>query len=360
MNKQKIYPVIMVLAASLLFGASTPITKMLLGQIQPVPLAAFLYLGSGLGLTIFHLIGFLFSHGAKKQFINEAPLTKKDYLWLLGATVTGGIIAPIIILSSLQSTPSSTASLLLNFEAVATTAIAIIAFKENAGKQIIGAVTLITSASIFLSWDPSNHWGFSMGSLGIILACICWGIDNNFTRNISAKNPFTVVAVKGLAAGFFSLLLSLILKIQFPEIKIILIAMVIGFFCYGLSIVLFVFALRHLGAARTSALFGTAPFIGAFLSFILLRDIPTNMFIISVPFMILGAVLLLKEKHAHYHKHDAVVHEHRHCHDDYHHNHIHLDGELSVHVYHSHLHIHEATEHFHAHSPDINHRHNHS
>lgn len=355
MNRQKLYPVLMVIAASILFGASTPLAKILLGQIQPVPLAAFLYLGSGLGLSVFLLINFL----TKKRIINEAPLKKKDYLWLSGATVAGGIIAPILLFISLQSTPSSTASLLLNFEAVATTLIAAAVFRENTGRQMIAAVVLITAASIFLSWDAGNQWGFSIGSLGIILACICWGIDNNFTRNISSKNPFSVVAVKGIAAGVFSLALSMILQIQLPDFNIIFTAMIIGFFCYGLSIVLFVFAMRHLGAARTSALFGIAPFIGALLSFILLGDIPNSMFIISLPFMIAGAAFLLKERHQHRHIHEETEHEHRHSHADSHHTHTHSDDEGTAQGYHSHSHVHQAIEHSHPHSPDISHRHTH-
>lgn len=355
MNKSKIYPIMMALLAAILFGASAPITKILLGEIQPIPLASLLYLGSGLGLLIFQIGNSLI----KKQIINEAPLNKKDFKWLIGAIIAGGIIAPIILLSSLKITPASTASLLLNFEGVATAIIAMLFFKENVGKQILNAVILITFASIILSWDFKNQWGFSIGSLGIILACFCWGIDNNFTRNISAKNPFSIVIIKGIISGFFSLFLSLILKNEIPEFKIAIIAMVIGFFCYGVSIVLFVFAMRDLGSTRTSALFGTAPFVGSILSFILLGDIPSNMFFISLPIMIVGTIFLLKEEHNHTHIHEFIEHEHRHNHRDGHHNHEHTNGEIIINGYHSHLHVHEAIEHAHPHSPDIHHRHIH-
>lgn len=355
MNKSKFYPVMMALLSSILFGASAPITKILLGKIEPIPLASLLYLGSGLGLLIFQTSNSLI----KKQRINEAPLKKKDFIWLSGAIVAGGIVAPIILMNSLKITPASTASLLLNFEAVATTIIAIIFFKENAGRQIISAVVLITLASIVLSWDFKNQWGFSIGSLGVILACFCWGVDNNFTRNISLKNPFSIVTIKGIVAGSFSLLLSIILKNQMPELKIIIIAMVIGFFCYGLSIVLFVFAMRDLGSARTSALFGTAPFIGSVLSFILLGDIPSSMFFISLPIMIIGTILLLKEEHNHLHIHEPIQHEHRHNHTDNHHYHEHTDGQVIINGYHSHLHTHKVADHTHPHSPDIHHRHAH-
>ncbi|WP_297421465.1 DMT family transporter [Clostridium sp.] len=355
MNKLRFYPIIMALLASILFGASAPITKMLLGEIQPVPLASFLYLGSGLGLVIFQIVNLTI----KKQVINEASLNKRDFIWLFGAIISGGIIAPIILLSSLKITPASTASLLLNFEGVATTIIAIVFFKENVGKQILGAIVLITLASIVLSWDFTNQWGFSIGALGIIMACLCWGIDNNFTRNISSKNPFLIVTIKGIVSGLFSLILSIVLKNQIPDLKVIIAAMIIGFFCYGLSIVLFVFAMRDLGSARTSALFATAPFIGSILSIILLGDIPSKVFFVSLPIMIIGAVLLLKEEHAHKHIHESMEHDHRHNHNDGHHDHEHNDKQEIVKGYHSHLHTHNSIEHTHPHLPDIHHRHAH-
>lgn len=207
-NKSKIYPIIMVLSASILFGASAPLTKILLGEIDPIPLASLLYGGSGIGLLIFQFINSMI----KKEKVDEAPLRKKDFIWLLGAIAAGGIIAPIILLNGLKITPASTASLLLNFEGVATTIIAIVLFKENVGKQVLSAIVLITLASIFLSWDFKNQWGLSVGALGIILACVCWGIDNNFTRNISSKNPFSIVSIKGVISGLFSFILSVILK----------------------------------------------------------------------------------------------------------------------------------------------------
>jgi drug/metabolite transporter (DMT)-like permease len=355
MNKSKFYPITMALLSSILFGASAPITKMLLGKIDPIPLASLLYLGSGLGLLIFQIVKQLI----KKQAINEAPLKKKDFMWLSGAIIAGGIIAPIILLNSLKITPASTASLLLNFERVATTIIAILFFKENAGKQILSAMVLITLASIVLSWDFKNQWGFSIGSFGIILACFCWGVDNNFTRNISAKNPFSIVTIKGVIAGSFSLILSMTLKNQMPDLKVAIIAMIIGFLCYGLSIVLFIFAMRDLGSTRTSALFGTAPFIGSSLSFILLKDIPSSTFYISLPIMIVGTILLLKEEHHHVHIHEAIQHEHKHNHNDIHHDHEHTDDQIIIKGYHSHPHTHKAIEHIHPHLPDIHHRHVH-
>lgn len=356
LNKNRFYPVICAILAAVLFGASAPLAKMLLGQIEPVPLASFLYLGSGIGLMLFQII----NSSIKKQKINEADLKKDDIPWLIGAIIAGGIIAPILLMTSLDITPASTASLLLNFEGVATTLIAFIFFKENIGKQVFGAILCITLASILLSWDFSSRWGISIGAFGVICACICWGIDNNFTRNISSKNPFTIVTIKGMVAGLFSLIMALALNIAIPDIKIVFLAMVLGFFCYGLSIVLFVFALRDLGSARTSSLFGTAPFVGAILSIVLLGYNPNMMFYISTPIMILGTVLLLKENHGHTHTHQFIEHEHKHNHADGHHNHSHLsDTMICANGCHVHKHIHEQMEHAHAHSPDIHHRHEH-
>jgi drug/metabolite transporter (DMT)-like permease len=356
LNKNKVYPILQAILASILFGASAPLSKILLGQIEPVPLASFLYLGSGLGLMLFQILNL----ARKKQGFNEASLKKNDIPWLLGAIIAGGIAAPIILMASLKITPASTASLLLNFEGAATTFIAFLFFKESIGKQILGAILCITFASILLSWDFSNQWGLSIGALGIICACICWGVDNNFTRNISAKNPFTIVTIKGLAAGSFSLILSLTFNIPIPNLRVILLAMLLGFFCYGLSIVLFVFALRELGSVRTSSLFGTAPFVGAILSFIILGDIPNIMFYISLPIMIIGAALLLKENHSHTHTHELLEHEHKHNHTDGHHNHSHTsEPPISKNGYHTHMHLHEPLQHPHPHSPDIHHRHKH-
>ena len=344
MNKTKIYPVSQAILASVLFGASAPLSKIILGQIEPIPLASFLYIGSGIGLSLLQI----FLTIGKKQNIKEASLKKADISWLIGAIIAGGVIAPIILMISLKTTPASTTSLLLNFEGVATTLIAILFFKENIGKQLWKAIICITLASILLSWDFSNQWGFSIGALGIICACICWGIDNNFTRNISAKNPFTIVTIKGLIAGFFSLFLAFILNNHLPNIKVILITIILGFLCYGLSIVLFVFAMRELGSARTSALFGTAPFVGAILSFVICGDVPNLMFFVSLPIMIIGTVILLKEDHGHFHSHEFTEHEHKHCHSDSHHSHTHTTNQpTAINGYHSHVHIHEQIEHSH-------------
>ncbi len=341
--------------ASVLFGASAPIAKLLLGQIEPVVLAAFLYLGSGIGLLLFK--------GLRRMWLNckdaEAKISSTDIPWIIGAILTGGVLAPIILMFGLRNTPASTASLLLNFEGVATTLIAYLVFKEAVGKRIWLAVASITTASIILSWNTGGGWGFSLGAAGVIGACILWGMDNNFTCNISAKDPLVIVTIKGLVAGSFSLILALLLHNNLPNFKIILLAMLFGCLSYGLSIILFILAMRNLGAARTSALFGTAPFVGALLSFVLFRDLPGIPFFITLPFMVIGATLLLSEEHTHNHCHDMIKHEHRHSHDDCHHTHHHSGEVVLVNDCHSHFHIHEAIEHCHHHTPDIHHWHDH-
>lgn len=352
MKKNNIYPMVQAILAAVLFGACTPISKLLLGDIEPIPMAAFLYFGSGIGMLLFGII-----RRMKNNFTElEAKIGKDDIKWLIGAIIAGGVIAPIVLMFSLRNTPASTASLLLNFEGVATTLIAVIVFKEAIGRRIWLAVASITAASILLSWNLNGEWGFSIGSLGIILACSLWGIDNNFTRNISAKDPIITVIIKGIGAGIFSLLLGFITQSSFPGIKIALGAMLLGCFGYGLSIKLFISAMRNLGASRTSAFFGTAPFVGALLSFLLFRELPNTLFYIALPIMLMGAILILGEEHEHVHLHDSLEHEHRHSHNDEHHTHNHIDG---LELEHTHLHMHAYIEHSHIHTPDIHHRHVH-
>jgi len=343
------------LLAALLFGASAPFSKLLLNEFKPLQLAGILYLGSGFGLLIVKLIQIKIL----KVKNEEAKINQKELLWLIGAVVFGGIFAPIILMIGLNQTQASTASLLLNFEAVATTIIALIFFKEHIGKKIWFSITLITMASIILSLDLSGKWGLSIGALGIILACILWGIDNNFTRNISLKDPFIIVIVKGLCAGCFSLLLSAILGYSLPELNKIIFGLILGFFSYGFSLLLFILALRNLGSVRASAFFGFAPFLGTLISFIIFKDIYNILFYLSLPLMITGAYLLFKEKHLHMHSHEKLAHEHIHEHHDEHHQHNHKNNELIRDQKHSHLHKHEKLEHTHEHLPDIHHRHEH-
>ncbi len=336
--------ILQALLAALFFGASAPISKLLLGYIPPILMAAFLYLGSGTGISLIKLYQ-RFSRNQK-----EAGIRRPDVGWLAGAIISGGILAPIILMISLKNTPASTASLLLNFEGVGTTLIALFFFHESISRRALAAILAITLASIFLSTDFSSGFGFSLSALGVISACILWGVDNNFTRNISAKDPLTIVAWKGLVAGSFSLLLGLGLGQQPPALTAILSILLLGFISYGLSTMLFIYSMRGLGAARTSALYGTAPLAGMLLSILIFKDPITLFFGIAAVLMVAGALLLANEEHAHFHIHMPVVHEHRHSHDEFH-SHDHTEAA------HSHEHAHPETEHEHGHMPDIHHRH---
>jgi drug/metabolite transporter (DMT)-like permease len=340
--------ILQALLAAIFFGASAPIAKFLLGDnIAPIYLAAFLYLGSGTGTFLVRLTQRVRAKDA------EADIKLPDVKWLAGAIISGGILAPIILMISLQSTPASTASLLLNFEGVGTTLIALLFFKEAISRRAWTAIIIITLASIFLSANLKSGFGFSLGALGIILACMLWGLDNNFTRNISGKDPLAIVAWKGLVAGTFSFFLALFLGNSLPSGTTILYTLLLGFVSYGLSTMLFIRSMRGLGAARTSALYGTAPLAGVLLSIVIFGEIPSFLFIIAAILMIGGALLLVNEHHSHTHIHTALIHEHSHSHKDPSHEHADADEV------HSHEHEHPAEEHEHDHMPDIHHRHGH-
>ncbi len=353
MKSSRIIPVVQALLAAFLFGASAPLSKLLLGETSPVLLAALLYLGSGFGLLCVKLMEKKVQYEQK-----EARLARSDWPWLFGAILAGGVIAPIMLMISLRHAPAATASLLLNFEGVATTLIAAIVFKEAIGRRAWWAIGLITLASILLSADFTNQWGFSLSALGILAACVMWGVDNNLTRNISAKDPLVIVTVKGLAAGLVSLIIAVALGNTFPSPGVTLLALLLGSLSYGLSIFLFVHAMRGLGAGRTSALFGTAPLAGILLSFLIFREIPGIFFFIALLVIASGAYILLIEDHDHVHVHENIVHEHRHTHNDGHHVHEHVVE--SARQSHSHVHAHDILEHAHDHAPDIHHRHSHA
>ncbi len=330
------------LLAAVFFGASAPVSKLLLGDIAPIFLASFLYLGSGSGIALTRLT---------QRKGTEAGITRTDLKWLAGAIVSGGILAPIVLMISLQNTPASTASLLLNFEGVATTLIALLAFREGISRRAWTAIAAVTLASIFLSTDFSGGFGLSLGALGVLAACVLWGVDNNFTRNISDKDPLVIVAWKGLVAGTFSFILAWALGNPFPSLTTILGTLVMGYLCYGLSTFLFIRAMRGLGAARTSALYGTAPLAGVLLSIVIFGEYPSFSFVIAAVLMVGGALLLINEEHRHTHVHTAVLHEHSHSHVDDMHGH---DSAAGIH---SHAHEHPEEEHEHDHMPDIHHRH---
>jgi drug/metabolite transporter (DMT)-like permease len=345
-------PAAAAVAAAVLFGAGVPVAKVFAGKVDPVPMAALLYLGSGGGLFLLQGISAL--TGGRSR---EAGIARADLPWLAGATLAGGVLAPIALMAGLRHSPAATASLLLNLEGAATAVLAAIFFREHLGGRTWAAVLLVTGAGMALSWNPGGRIMLAPAALLVVAACVLWGVDNNLSRHISGKDPVAIAAVKGLVAGSFSLVLTLLPGAPLPDIRTSLLAMALGFASYGVSIALFIYAMRGLGAARTGALFATAPFIGTALSFVMFRARPGLQFFIALPLMVVGAALLLGEHHAHRHVHASLEHEHRHGHDDEHHDHTHRPEEEAIE--HSHRHVHEPVEHDHPHTPDEHHRHGH-
>lgn len=342
--------IVAALLAALLFGASTPFAKLLLGDLSPLLLAALLYLGSGIGLWSLRLL--------RQRRISSPRLKASEWGWFLGAIAAGGLVAPILLMYGLKSTSASSASLLLNLEAVLTALIAWIVFRESADRRLITGMLLIVAGGVVLAW-PTGVAGPSTlsGAFLIAGACACWAIDNNLTRKVSGADADFVAGTKGLIAGITNLALALSFGVTRPSAIIVGEAMFVGLLGYGVSLILFVIALRGLGSARAGAYFSTAPFLGALIAVLILHDSTPSTFWISAALMCVGVVLHLMEKHAHEHRHEALHHAHPHVHDA-HHRHEHdfnWDGAEP----HGHPHRHEAQVHTHPHFPDLHHRHHH-
>jgi len=346
--------VVYALLAAALFGASTPFAKSLVGQVPPVALAGMLYLGSGLGLLVFYLLRALVQRGGTDS---TAGLARPDLPWLAGAIAAGGIAGPVLLMFGLTLTPASSASLLLNMEGVLTSALAWFVFKENFDRRILAGMLLIVAAGVLLSWEQRPAFGVPWGALAIVGACLCWGIDNNLTRKVSASDAVQIACAKGLVAGTVNLAIGIALGFQLPPASTALLAGAVGLCGYGLSLVMFVLALRHLGTARTGAYFSAAPFVGAAISLPMLGEQPGLMFWIAAALMGGGIWLHLTESHEHEHEHDVIDHTHAHTHDA-HHQHTH-DFEWDGSEPHVHPHHHAPLRHSHKHYPDIHHRHSH-
>jgi drug/metabolite transporter (DMT)-like permease len=286
----------------------------------------------------------------------EAPLRRAD-LPLLGLVVLfGGALGPLLLMIGLDLTSASSASLLLNLEGLATMAIAWIVYRENVDRRLLIGAGSILMGAVVLSW-PGGSFDISWGALAIAAACVCWGIDNNLTRKLSAADPVAISAIKGLAAGAVNVMLAMAQGASLPSVNAAIGAGLVGFLGYGVSLVLFVLALRHLGAARTGAYFSTAPFIGALLAIAMLGDPLTPQLAAAAALMGLGVWLHLSEQHEHEHVHEPMTHEHRHRHDE-HHRHAHSPGDPAGEP-HTHVHRHERLVHRHPHYPDLHHRHDH-
>lgn len=343
------------LAAALLFGASTPLAKVLIGATPPLLLAGLLYLGSGIGLALLLALRTVM-RDKKNPNSKILHIPKAELPWLLGAILFGGVFGPALLMLGLTQTSAASASLLLNVEGVMTAVIAWVVFKENADYRIVLGMVAIVGGSVLLSWAPGGV-AFSPGALLIVGACLCWAIDNNLTRKVSTNDAMLVAGLKGLLAGASNTAIALVAGASLPSLTTLGSSLVVGFFGYGLSLTLFVVALRTLGTARTGAYFSVAPLFGVVISLILWPDMPGPLFWAAAALMAIGVWLHVRERHEHEHTHEPLEHNHLHRHDA-HHQHVHAfdwNGEEP----HSHPHHHEVLTHTHIHYPDIHHQHSH-
>jgi drug/metabolite transporter (DMT)-like permease len=349
-------PLVSVVLSAALFGISTPLAKILLGDFHPVALAGLLYLGVFFGLTVYSGVAKTVAgrKGGPREG-REARLEKKDLPWLAGAVIAGGIIGPVCLMAGLSRISGFSASLLLNFEGLATAAIAVVLFKENAGKTAWLALTLMTAAGALLSWNPGGRFSVEGPAL-VLLAMIAWGFDNNLTRQISDKDPVQIARIKGLVAGTLLTAASFLTGQGLRPGAPAAYGLMIGGLCFGLSLILFIVALKGLGAFRTGAFFSVGPFIGALASLAILGDTLRWTMAAAGLLMAVAVGLIVAEKHAHAHRHERTVHSHSHNHGDLHHLHPHPGRVREPHC---HEHVHEATDHIHGHWPDIHHRHEH-
>ena len=333
------------LLSALLFGAGTPLAKLLLVDVSPWMLAGLLYVGSGLGLTVHRLA----RHAARVR------LARSDVLPLSGAILFGGVVGPVLLMYGLLGMPASGASLLLNAEGVFTATLAWFVFRENFDRRIALGMVAIVAGAVVLSWPGEARFSAALPALAILGACLAWGIDNNLTRMVALTDATWLAAIKGLVAGPVNLALAFALGAHLPPLPNVAGALAVGLVAYGISLVLFIVALRHVGTARAGAYFSVAPFFGALLALALGEPV-TPPLVAAGALMALGIWLHLTERHSHRHTHPAITHEHWHTHDE-HHQHSHA-GTVPT-GGHSHLHTHRPITHEHEHFPDAHHRHPH-
>lgn len=337
MQPSKLKAMLFALVAAVLYAINMPFSKMLLLEIEPVFMASFLYLGAGIGIGAMYLLF------GKSKAQKQTKLSAKDLPFTLGMIILD-ILAPILLMIGLNTVNSATASLLNNFEIVATTIIALVIFKEVVSKRLWFAIVLITISSILLTVEDFASLQFSYGSIFIILACICWGFENNCTRMLATKNTYEIVILKGIFSGLGSFVVALIIGESLPAFGLICATLLLGFVAFGLSIFFYVKAQDTLGAAKTSAYYATSPFIGTLISFIIFRDSVTLMFVVACLIMIAGTVVVVVDSliisHSHVHEHcvyedNKPIRYYTHAHA---HNHFHNNHPLST-VAHSHIHI---------------------
>jgi drug/metabolite transporter (DMT)-like permease len=332
---------------------STPLAKILVGTVSPLLLAGLLYAGSGLGLSLVLV-------GRRLWTPRESSISlprRGEWLWLAGAIFFGGVAGPAALMYGLVSSAASTASLLLNLEAVFTALLAWFLFRENFDRRIMLGMFTIVAGGALLVWTPGEQSEASFGLVLIALACFCWAIDNNLTRKVSTSDAMLVAGLKGLVAGAVNVGLALLVGQTLPPLGVLSLAMAVGFVGYGVSLVMFVLALRHLGTARTGAYFSVAPFFGAAFAVLLQGDTVTFRLIAAGLLMAAGVWLHLTEQHGHRHSHERLEHAHTHSHDG-HHQHSH-DTAWDGREPHTHRHVHVPLTHAHPHYPDVHHRHPH-
>jgi drug/metabolite transporter (DMT)-like permease len=344
------FAILSALGAALLFGASTPFARLLVGDVPPILLAGLLYLGSGVGLWAVRFV--------RDRGLKPISLPRAEWPWLLGAVAAGGVLGPALLMYGLTRASAANASLLLNLEAVLTALLAWGVFRENADRRIVLGMALIIAGGVVLAWPSGGGGRTSLwGAFAVAGACLCWAVDNNLTRKVSANEPIFIAGTKGLLAGITNVGLALAFGATRPSASLIAAAATVGFLGYGVSLVLFVLGLRGLGAARTGAYFSTAPFVGAAIAIAVFHEPTSAAFWIAATLMAIGVWLHLTERHEHEHSHELLIHTHSHQHDS-HHQHAHAfvwNGREP----HTHEHRHEPLIHSHPHYPDIHHRHGH-
>lgn len=330
-RKTKLWPITLALMAAILYAINTPFSKVLLEEVSPSSMAAFLYLGAGLGVGVMYLFNY-------KDEDKEERLGRKDLIYVIGMIVLD-IAAPIFLMLGIKYGTASNASLLGNFEIVATSLIALFIFKEKISTRLWAAIGFITLSSIILSFESTTSLKFSLGSFFVILATSCWGLENNCTRNISDKSTYQIVVLKGIFSGLGAFAIARLVGEPIPPIKYIIAVLALGYVSYGLSIFVYVRAQRDLGAAKTSAYYAVAPFVGAFLAFLINGDRLTANYYLALFFMIVGTIFVVYDtmvkSHQHVHSH-TIVHTH--------------DGQTHTHkISHNHEHRHFLNENKHDH-----------
>ena len=339
--------ILIALLSAVLFGASTPIGKILLDSLPPFQLAGLLYIGAAIGVLPFSLR----QRNAKKIH----RIGKRNILRLIGAISFGGVAGPVLLLFGLQKAPAASVAMWLNLELIATAILGCLLFREYLGGYGWVGVIGTIGASVMLSWH-----GGTIGMYALLLvaaAGICWGIDNHLTALIDGITPTQSTFWKGAIAGGTNLIISVILESYGKAVWILASGIIVGVFSYGFSISLYILAAQNLGATRSQMIFASAPFFGVALSIILLNESISAIQAAAAAILVFSLTVLLRDQHSHSHTHEPLHHKHRHRHDDGHHDHVHTEDEGPV--YHSHWHTHEPITHAHPHWPDIHHRHRH-